>query len=329
MQSKCKVIAVANQKGGVGKTTTTEHLGIGLVRQGKNVLLIDMDPQANLTASLGWKNVDTLKKTVFDVLEAIMLEKDVSFEDMILHHDEGVDLIPSNIRLADIDQRLTGAFVKEKTLTMDMYTPYRELVRKMFPNVKIIIDRFHIIQLISRSLNQTRTAVMKQDSRHYRKLKRYWKLILKNEEDLDNSTFKKYICFKHMMRETDVVHYLVSRDPQLQATYELYQDLLNAIKHRNADRFFNTCHNAGELISGFMKKTVRSLLDHEDGIRNALSHTFSNGVIEGTNNLIKVIKRIAFGYRSFVSFKIRILLITNTLVRFHNKRRGTFLVTSS
>ena len=112
MQSKCKVIAVANQKGGVGKTTTTEHLGIGLARQGKTVLLIDMDPQANLTASLGWKNVDALKRTISDVLEAIILEKDVSFEDMILHHDEGVDLIPSNIRLADIDQRLTGAFVK-------------------------------------------------------------------------------------------------------------------------------------------------------------------------------------------------------------------------
>lgn len=117
MQSKCKVIAFANQKGGVGKTTTTEHLGIGLARQGKTVLLIDMDPQANLTASLGWKNVDALKKTGSDVLDAIILEKDVSFEDMILHHDEGVDLIPSNIRLADIDQKLTGAFVKEKTLT--------------------------------------------------------------------------------------------------------------------------------------------------------------------------------------------------------------------
>ena len=76
MQSKCKVIAVANQKGGVGKTTTTEHLGIGLARQGKTVLLIDMDPQANLTASLGWKNVDALKRTISDVLEAIILEKD-------------------------------------------------------------------------------------------------------------------------------------------------------------------------------------------------------------------------------------------------------------
>ena len=215
-----------------------------------------------------------------------------------------------------------------QTICMDMYTPYMELAKKMFPNARIIIDRFHVIRLICRSLNQTRTDVMKQDSRNYRKFKRYWKLLLKNDEDLDDSTFRKFVCFRHLMRETDVVHYLVSLNAQLQATYELYQELLSAMKHRNADRFFIACHNAGDHISGFMKKTVRSLLDHEDGIRNAMSFTFSNGVIEGTNNLIKVIKRIAFGYRSFVSFKIRILLITNTLIRFHNKKRGTFLVTS-
>ena len=75
MQSKCKVIAVANQKGGVGKTTTTEHLGIGLAKTGKKVLLVDLNPQANLTACLAWLNVYALEATVSDVIEASIRKK--------------------------------------------------------------------------------------------------------------------------------------------------------------------------------------------------------------------------------------------------------------
>ena len=117
MQSKCKVVAVANQKGGVGKTTTTEHLGIGLAKQGKKVLLIDLDPQANLTSCLGWRNVDALEHTVCDIYDAVTKEEEVPFTDIVLHHDEGVDLIPSNISLSEYEPRLAGVFMREKILT--------------------------------------------------------------------------------------------------------------------------------------------------------------------------------------------------------------------
>ena len=116
MQQRCKVIAVANQKGGVDKATTTEHLGIGLARNGKKVLLIDLDPQANLTACLGWQNVDALDHTVSDVIESSIRKETVKFEDIILHHDEGVDLVPSNISLSEYEPRLAGVFMREKIL---------------------------------------------------------------------------------------------------------------------------------------------------------------------------------------------------------------------
>ena len=111
-----KTIAITNQKGGVGKTTTTVNLGIGLAKAGKKVLLIDFDPQASLTASLGYKQPDELDDTISTVLEHSIADKPMARDYAILHHDEGVDFIPSNIELSELEVRLINTMSREQAL---------------------------------------------------------------------------------------------------------------------------------------------------------------------------------------------------------------------
>ncbi len=109
----CKVIAIANQKGGVGKTTTTGNLGIGLARAGKRVLMVDADPQGNLTESLGFGEPDQMEFTLATVLGQIITDKDPDLERGILHHDEGVDLMPGNIDLSGLEVSLVNVMSRE------------------------------------------------------------------------------------------------------------------------------------------------------------------------------------------------------------------------
>lgn len=109
-------MAVVNQKGGTGKTTTCENLGIGLAREGKTVLLIDTDPQASLTISMGNPRPDELDVTLSDLMKKIMEEKPIEPGEGILSHGEGVDLLPANIELSGLEVSLVNSMSRETIL---------------------------------------------------------------------------------------------------------------------------------------------------------------------------------------------------------------------
>ena len=206
-----------------------------------------------------------------------------------------------------------------KFVVMDMYSPYIDLIKKWFPNAKIIIDLFHIVQLLSKSLNKTRINVMNENKDDRNKFKRYWRFILKSRFDLDTSTWNKFRCFKNLMTETDVVDYLLSKDKFFENSYDLYQDILYHLQHRNYEGFNKVINKEYKNISKQMQTTLSTLKKYSKYIRNTLEYSYSNGVMERNNNTCKLIKRISFGFRNFRNMKSRIMIITNIFRESVNK----------
>ena len=214
-----------------------------------------------------------------------------------------------------------------KFIIIDMYSPYVSLIQKMFPNAQIIIDTFHLIQLISRSLNKTRIRAMKSNKATYNKMKRYWKLILKDRNELDYSKWKRFTCFSNLMTEIDVINYILEQDIGLKTTYYKYQELLHSIKNKNYNSFLYAINNIDPLTSDYMKTSIKTLIEFKDSIHNTFNNNYHNGFIEGNNNFIKVLKRIAFGFRSFRRFKARIM-ICKGLIKISKEKANTYALAS-
>lgn len=197
---------------------------------------------------------------------------------------------------------------KVKHISTDFFPGYIYLAKKLFRNAEVSIDRFHIIVQAYVALNVTRIKLCTKNNHNYNKLKDYWKLILKNENDLSEE--KKYSKHFHKeLSQKEIVQFLVNTDKTLKSTYECYQGIINSFKEKNFSTFKSIVEHPSNLVSDKMKQALKLYKENLKYIENSFKYEINNGIIEGTNNLIKCLKRIAFGYRRYDHFIARVFLI--------------------
>lgn len=202
---------------------------------------------------------------------------------------------------------------KVKFITLDLYKPYYKLMHSLFRNAILIPDRFHIVIQVRNALDKTRIKLCIKSNPNYTKLKKYWKLILKDKRKLDKDNRKYQKCFNKEMSQYDIVNYLLNTNEELYETYQIYQSILYSLDTRNKDIFLSIINGKNLKVSKYMKKALKTFKNMKEYILNAFNYEYSNGIVEGTNNLIKQIKHTACGYRKFKHLKARIMLIKGLL----------------
>ena len=196
---------------------------------------------------------------------------------------------------------------------MDMSGAYIPLAKKLFPNAKIVLDRFHIIQHLGRAFLKTRIAIMNQfdkKSLPYRVLKNHWRLFQKDSRKLSISSFYSK-TFRQTLTPHEVVEKTLGFSKELTDYYTLYQLLLFHFQEKRVDEFFELIEENINKVNHYFKTVFRTFLRHKQYIQNALETDYSNAKLEATNKLIKDIKRLGFGFRNFINFKKRVFITLN------------------
>ena len=262
--------------------------------------------KGHLPSVLGIDEFKATKDTISKMAFIIVNQEDKNIFDI------------NNSRLSlDIEHYFKNYSRKERNkvnfITMDLYKPYYKLMSKLFKNAILIPDRFHIVIQVRDALDKTRIKLCYKSNPNYNKLKKYWKLILKNEDELDDKNKKYSKHFKKKMTQKEIVTYLINTNEILFTTYNLYQGIIKSIDKRDKKTFLTIIHNVNKNISTYAKKAIKTFINMEKYIVNAFDYEYSNGIVEGTNSLIKQIKHTACGYRKFSHLKARVMLIKGLL----------------
>jgi transposase len=273
-----------------------------------------------------------LKDCFPDVIQRfVSLPSTLSFDEFTFQKDQMAFIMidpKTNAVLDILENRLTkdlmiyfNKFPKEvrervQAITCDMYQPYLDLIKKLFPNAKIIIDRFHIVQHISRAFMKTRIKVQNQfsrDSQEYKNLKSYWRVLQKFQLDL--SIFPHYQKpFKDNLTSREIKDRLLHYDGELTKAYSMYQDFLFAFKAKDELRLFDIIEKYKDTSNPYFHPVFQTFLKLRPYLLNALKSPLSNARMECMNNQIKVFKHLSFGFRNFQNFKLRFLVLRKQIL---------------
>ncbi|CAD0172173.1 transposase [Streptococcus thermophilus] len=300
-----------------------------LVRQKVIQLLTDIARRLRVSTSTGYRKLDQFTfKEHYDKLPAVMSWDEFGFKKgelaFVAQNYETNELITilDNRRQTTIRNYFLKYPLKVRQqvqfITMDMSGAYIPLARKLFPNAKIVLDRFHIIQHLGRAFLKTRIAIMNQfdkKSLPYRALKNHWRLFQKDSCKLSfNSFYSK--TFRQTLAPHEVVAKTLVFSKELTDYYTLYQLLLFHFQEKRVGEFFDLIEENGSKVNHYFQTVFRTFLRHKQYIKNALETDYSNAKLKATNKLIKDIKRLGFGFRNFINFKKRVFITLNI----HKKR---------